>query len=282
MRDIRLIATDLDGTLLDGTGHIRPYTRETLQECIRRGITVMFVSGRCHESARLPALETGLEIAIASSNGARIDKSQYGPTIYERLMDEKECALAWSILQDCPGNVHAYIRGTNFVRSGSGATATPEIRYAGEPSQLAEWCYDDIGRMRRESARNVHKFEVYSSDRSILDEYAARCRAAGFAVTSANDRDIEIQPADSTKGAAVLHMAHILGIGAEQVIAFGDYTNDISMLREAGIGVAMANAVAEVRAMADRIAPPNVFEGEARTIRSIVFGEKDIWPNMIR
>ena len=118
MRDIRLIATDLDGTLLDGEGQVRPYTRRTLKECLDRGITVMIVSGRCHQTARVPAVQANLPLVVASANGARIDRTPYGPTIYERLMNKDECSAVYRILKDCPGTIHSYIRGINFARSG--------------------------------------------------------------------------------------------------------------------------------------------------------------------
>lgn len=281
MKDIRLIATDLDGTLLDRDGFIRPYTRRTLKECMDRGITVMLVSGRCHNTARMPAVQARLDLVIASSNGARIDKTAYGPTIYERLMNREECAAAYAVLKDCPGKIHSYIRGVNFAREGDRSTGEKRIRFDGLPDDPVQWVYNDIARMEAEGLDNVHKFEIYDDRPELLAEYGRRLTEIGMAVTSSNPEDIEIQPMDSTKGMAVRKMAELLGITKDQIICFGDNTNDESMLREAGIGVAMSNAVPELRAVADYIAPPNCFEGEARTIRSLVFGEKDVWPEII-
>ncbi len=281
MRDIKLIATDLDGTLLDRDGFIRPYTRKTLAQCMERGITVMLVSGRCHNTARMPAVQARLDFVVASANGARIDKTPYGPTIYERLMNREECAAVYEILKDCPGNIYSYVRGINFGRRCAGASQEKEIRLDGLADDPVQWIYNDVERMEREALNNVHKFEIYDKSPQLLDEYAEKLREIGMLVTSSNPEDIEIQPMDSSKGMAVRKMAEILGISKEQVMCFGDNTNDASMLEEAGIGVAMANAVPELREMADYIAPPNCFEGEARTIRRLVFGETDIWPAMM-
>lgn len=281
MRDIKLIATDLDGTLLDREGFVRPYTRQTLAECMQRGITVMIVSGRCHNTARMPAIQARLDLVIASANGARIDRTPYGPTIYERLMNREECRAVYSILKDCPGNIHSYIRNINFGRLCDTDSGEKRIRIDGLQDQPLQWIYNDVARMEAEGLENVHKFEIYDKRPELLDDYAQRLRKIGMAVTSSNPEDIEIQPADSTKGMAVRHMAEMLGLSREQVMCFGDNTNDMSMLEEAGIGVAMANAVPELRAMADYIAPPNCYEGEARTIRKLVFGETDIWPAVL-
>lgn len=278
MKDIRLIATDLDGTLLDRESRVRPYTLRTLRDCIDRGITVMIVSGRCHEDARIPAVETGLPLMVASCNGARIDRTAYGPTVYERTMTDAEAHVCYDILSTCLGNVNSYIKGRNFCKRVPEKRRAGDTRLVGLPDMRAEWIYDDMPRMESEGLTGVYKFEIYNDDPALLADYADRLTAAGMAVTSSNPIDIEIQPADSTKGAAVRHMAEMLGISRDQVMAFGDNTNDSSMLEEAGIGVAMANAVPELRAIADMIAPPNAFEGEARVIRSVIFGEKDIWP----
>lgn len=280
MKDIRLIATDLDGTLLDRDGFIRPYTRKTLAQCIERGITVMLVSGRCHNTARMPAVQARLDLVVASSNGARIDKTPYGPTIYERLMNKEECAAVYEILRDCPGNIYSYVRGINFGRLCDTDSGEKRIRIDGLADDPLQWIYNDVERMEAEALDNVHKFEIYDKRPELLEEYAKRLTAIGMLVTSSNPEDIEIQPMDSSKGMAVRKMAELLGITKDQIMCFGDNTNDASMLEEAGIGVAMSNAVPELRAIADYIAPPNCYEGEARTIRSIVFGEKDIWPEI--
>ena len=280
MRDIRLIATDLDGTLLDRDARMGAYTRRTLEECLRRGITVMIVSGRCHQTARLPALEARLDLVVASANGARIDRTPYGPTIFERLMTREECAAVYAILRDCPGMINSYIRGVNLCRRRAGEFGRRESHWIGAPDDLAEVAFDDVERFEREGLENVHKFEIYQPDPALLADYAARLEAIGMAVTQSSWQDIEIQPRDSSKGMAVRWMARTLGVGRDQIMCFGDYTNDRSMLEEAGIGVAVANAVPELRAAADMIAPPNAFEGEARCIRRVVFGEEDVWPNI--
>lgn len=280
MRDIRLIATDLDGTLLDGESQIRPYTRRTLKECLDRGITVMIVSGRCHQTARVPAVQADLPLVVASANGARIDSTPYGPTVYERLMNREECATVYRILKDCPGTIHSYIRGINFARRGVSQSREKCIQLVGMKDDQVQWIYNDVERMEAEGLDKVTKFEIYDDDPHLLAQYGKMLSEAGMAVTSSTWCDIEIQPPDSTKGMAVRKMAEMLDISKEQILCFGDYTNDASMLEEAGTGVAMANGVAQLRAIADVIAPPNVFEGEARVIRTLVFGEKDIWPQI--
>ena len=280
MKDIKLIATDLDGTLLDKNGLIPDYTKQTILDCIDKGILFMIVSGRTHETARKPAVLAGLSIIIASANGARIDQTPNGPTIYKRLMNKAECDSVYKILDECPGKLHSYIRGINFVRSEAGSDPSPRIVLDGLPDMPLQWVFNEPERVRKEASENVLKFEVYSKDYAMLDSYKRKLEDIGMLVTSSAREDIEIQPQDSSKGLAVRWMAQKLGLTKAQIMCFGDYTNDASMLKEAGIAIAMQNGVDELKQIATHIAPPNTEEGEARMIRTLVFGEDDVWPDI--
>ena len=83
-------------------------------------------------------------------------------------------------------------------------------------------------------------------------------------------RNVEINHKDANKGAALLALASHLGLDRSQVMAFGDGLNDVSMIRAAGIGVAMQNAVAEVKAAADLITGSCEDSGVAQTIEKIL------------
>ncbi len=88
-------------------------------------------------------------------------------------------------------------------------------------------------------------------------------------VTSAYTYNLEVNVPDATKGIGLVKLGKILGISREQIIAFGDGENDLSMLQCAGIGYAMANAPDSVKAQADRIAPPNTEDGVAQVLTEL-------------
>ena len=115
---------------------------------------------------------------------------------------------------------------------------------------------------------------VYSNDTALLAELREKLVKAGLSVSSSFKTNIEITSQGLGKGQAVAWLARHLGIDREQVMCFGDNTNDASMLRAAGVGVAMGNAVAELKAQANLVAPPCAEDGLARLLRDCVFDEE--------
>ena len=95
-------------------------------------------------------------------------------------------------------------------------------------------------------------------------------RFTGLAVSSSVDRNVEINHKDANKGAALTGLASRLGLTRSQVMSFGDGLNDISMIREAGIGVAMQNAVEEVKSAADLITGSCEESGVAQVIEQLL------------
>jgi Cof subfamily protein (haloacid dehalogenase superfamily) len=93
---------------------------------------------------------------------------------------------------------------------------------------------------------------------------------SGIAVSSSVPRNVEINREDATKGRALLALAKHLGLRREQVMAFGDGLNDIAMIENAGVGVAMGNAVDEVRRVADKITATNDEDGVAAVIETLL------------
>ena len=88
-------------------------------------------------------------------------------------------------------------------------------------------------------------------------------------ITSAYTYNLEVNVPDATKGIGLLKLAELLGLEREQVIAFGDGENDLSMIECAGIGYAMENAPENVKVAADRIAPPNTEDGVAQVLTEL-------------
>ena len=93
-------------------------------------------------------------------------------------------------------------------------------------------------------------------------------------VTSAFITDLEINHKDAQKGIAVAHYAKTLGLSMKEVFGIGDNFNDVSMIRDAGIGVAMGNAPDEVKAIADFVTDTNVNGGVAKAIWRVLEQEK--------
>ena len=124
----------------------------------------------------------------------------------------------------------------------------------------------------RQQGGSVQKIQLFSTDpelrTSLLREIPLRF--SHLAVSSSVSRNVEINHENAHKGAALIALASHLGLDRSQVMAFGDGLNDISMIREAGIGVAMENAVEEVKAVADLITGSCEESGVADVIEQLL------------
>lgn len=131
---------------------------------------------------------------------------------------------------------------------------------------------DELRQTLRERGRPVQKLQMYFTD---LEERARQLRLLPelfpeLSISSSVESNIEINSAEATKGRALAALCKLLGVDIRAAIAFGDGSNDTDMLSSAGLGVAMANAAATVKAAADYVTDTNNAAGVAAAIRRFV------------
>ena len=119
----------------------------------------------------------------------------------------------------------------------------------------------------------MYKFEAYSDDSAILKALRDEFDRLGLPSDSAFKHSLEIMPRGSGKGAALKALKQCLNVATEEVMALGDGENDISMLMEAGLKVAMANGAERTKQASDIVAPDAVCDGAAWAIERFVLGE---------
>jgi len=273
MLDIKLIASDIDGTLLP-YGDVRVLsqaTRDMIAECRRRGILFVVSSGRCYGDARAFAQEAGLNTPIICTNGACIIDEK-GKIIHEAIFTDEQSKICYDIIKDCGWVIHSYVPGRmirlNLETMGF-AGPEPRSRFLGD----FEFVENNPARMEAEGHEHVYKYEVYSKDRALLERLRAELIEAGFSVSSSVPDDIEITAPGVDKGSGVMWLAEQIGATVDQTMAFGDHLNDMPMIKRVGWPVAMGNGVDELKAAARIIAPDAADDGVARVVRHHVFGE---------
>jgi Cof subfamily protein (haloacid dehalogenase superfamily) len=261
----RLIAVDLDGTLLRSDGSISARTRAALRAAEADGLTVMSVTARPPRRVRQVAAATGLRGVVICSNGALIyDLSADSVLREDRLSATVACALVEDLRRVVPGVSFAVEAGLDYGR---------------EPGYMTLSAHpDDLGdpRMRNDDAlvlccEGVTKLIVQHRERGLegLLEIA-RVHAGPLAtVTHSGSNFVEVAAAGVTKARALERHCAELAIAAEQVIAFGDMPNDLPMMRWAGRGVAVANAHPEVLAAADDVSCSNDDDGVALVLERL-------------
>lgn len=280
MPPIRLIAMDMDGTLLTRidptTACIPPENAALLRRCQNAGIHLALASGRMPDDASFYAVDAQLPMHIIGLNGGVALEHPLGDVLWEQhlpadtarrvlsiLMDAHvDVAVfgAWEVccMQDRPLDWAQRELGTYFGRSGG------RLAYhsGGE----------GVDRLLQQAGKIVALTE---SDRISLANARERICAEfpGVSISSSWWNNFEVNPAGVDKGAALTRLADQLGVPMSQVMAIGDNSNDVPMLRAAGYAVAMGNATEEARAAATHITLPCNEHGVAAALRSLVFRE---------
>ena len=272
--DIRLIATDLDGTLLGEDGAVPEINARALRECEARGIRVMLSSGRSFESASGFALGMGINPVISSVNGARVDLSLAGDTVSEVTMGREMSLRVYETL--CAADVYfmAFTRGKTYManlcareKTGTHRHEPGFVNYGGHPYEMV----GDPERVVREGTIAPYKYVLFGKD---YDPAFAGIRESlsdlNLSISSSWRDNMEIMCPGVDKGFSLKLVAERLGIPREGVMAFGDNTNDLPMFESAGYPVAMENAEDSAKRVARKIAPRCGLGGVGRVIEEVV------------
>ncbi|MBT9779264.1 Cof-type HAD-IIB family hydrolase [Clostridium sp. MCC353] len=271
--NIKLIALDLDGTLLDSKKRLSPANEAALRACIDRGIHIVPATGRL--AGGIPEFVRnipGVRYAI-TANGGRVVDMQEGIEISAALMPVK---LALEILEFAKTTKSAYDPYVN----GKGAMEARFLEHL-EDYGLEPGIHDLVLKTRspvpdsiehvKQWNKPIEKINMFFGD---LEERARVKKVLEqnpeLAVSSSLYNNLEINAADATKGNGILKLASYLGIPAEQTMAFGDGSNDLSMIIKAGIGVAMDNGDEYLKKCADYITRSNDQDGVADAIKKLV------------
>lgn len=265
----RLIAIDLDGTLLTPAPHkmITPRTYKALHDAAAAGIKIVITTGQTlavlqHVCAGLPL--AGPQII---ENGAIVADFHTGEILHEQLfpeayilpaLDAMRALLLYRVYHTHEG-VYAD-RGAPRVRTWYRPPVPPAIEVEDVARLYPRTCIKLAG--VGEAATLVMK-------RKALE----RIFAGQLYVTQSAYDLLEFLHPQVSKGQALREIAADLGITPPEIVAIGDNYNDISMLRFAGLGVAMANAPDEVKEVADHVTLSNSQEGVATVIEEMVLNE---------
>ena len=263
---IRLIATDLDDTLLDAGSDISPRTLAALKACMAAGCRVSLSSGRMLEAMLPFARRIGVNAPMLLYNGAMIydhngDETIFAPRVpYETALGIVRMAEAMGLyIQLYPGKGYFCREITDFTRP-----YARSIRVEATPVHMpmSRWLEAHPGDMQKLLIIDTPE----GADRAQAALREAFPRGAVF--LKSKPHYLEIAPEGVDKGRSLARLAEHLGIAREEVMAFGDGQNDAPMLAWAGTGVAMANSCPEALRAADRIAPRNTEDGVAQVIEA--------------
>lgn len=269
MFPIRLIALDIDGTLVGDDLVIGPRTRAAVRAATMRGVDVSLVTGRMVSSAMRFALELGLTGPIVGYQGAIIRampvaSGRVGKLLVHTPMPAEVARdiLIWTRQHGLDPHLNHLER---FVVREDDPLADDYSAFMGAPAQTAP----DLLAAVSHPVTKVMAVGVPPRP-TVIAPLAARMFAGRAAVTISHPRFLEFVQPGVSKGRAIRWLARRLGVPLGATLAIGDQWNDIEMLAEVGHGTAMPSAPAEVRAAARYVAPPLVDEGVAEIIEGLV------------
>lgn len=266
-----MIGFDLDGTLLTTDKRLTQYTQQVLKRAIGKGITVLAVTGRPLRGVPEEILSfQGMKYLI-TSNGARVLEN--GRTIKENLLPVEKARKILDIFEDYDTLRDIYYDGQGYMPGKFIENVADYVTSAETAHYIATTRIPvrDLRAKLDEENRSLDKIQALFRKAEEKQEAWERIVSLGeLEVTGALDTNIEVNAGGVHKGAALCWLAEKLGIAREEIMAFGDGSNDLKMIKEAGIGVAMANAIPEVLKAADLIATSNDEEGVARVIEKFL------------
>ncbi|WP_042142605.1 Cof-type HAD-IIB family hydrolase [Paucisalibacillus sp. EB02] len=242
MRDIKLIALDMDGTLLNTDHKVDDRTKEIIQKAMTKGVHVVLSTGRSFGTCYPIAKELELTSYLVTCNGGEIWTMEQ-ELLEQHLIDTEVLEKLW-ILGAGLG-VHMWIIST-------------EGFYHGErPENFYDHKWLKIG------------FE--STDTDKLDQLIKEISLLGdFEITNSLPTNIEVNPLGVSKARALHRVCEEIGITMDEVMACGDSLNDIKMIQEAGLGVAMGNAQEAIKKVANHVTDTNNNFGVAKAIEKFV------------
>ena len=258
---IRLVATDLDGTLLHTDGTVTAGTREVLTAVEDMGITVVFVTGRpIRWMDDLWEHVGGHGLAICSNGGIVYDVHARAVSAARKIPVDVGLEVADLLRAAIPGTTFALERTDGFAKEAGFMPRLPP-----HPDLL-------IGSMEEVFNETVVKLLARHEERDPEEFWAQTDAMVGHLVTttwSSIGALVEMSAAGVTKASTLKLLCDERGISAEEVVAFGDMPNDLPMLEWVGTSYAMANAHPTVRELADHVAPSNENDGVAVTLRKL-------------
>lgn len=261
--NVKLVASDLDGTLLGPDAEVSPRTVEALQAVAEAGVEIVVATGRSHWSA-VPRLEhLGCIRWVICSNGATVYDFEAREVVTRRLLTQAQVTAV------VEGLGRAFPSAGFAWESPSGVFHTD--RFVANRRAIDARFVPKASRPTRELRVGEDEILKLMVAHEALTEYdwldaVAAHVPTGLSTSTSGAAFVEVTAAEANKGDALRALCQQLGIDRAHTVAFGDHANDLGMLTWAGFGYAMANAAPRVIAAADATAPHHAEDGVAQVL----------------
>lgn len=279
-KPIKLIVSDVDGTLVDTNKHISDVTVQAMKEAMAEGITVAVASGRAFGEMdevlqRLPEIEEYI-----CSNGAVVVEQKKGQSkvIFHQSFSNEEGL--WLLDQLLPFDVYIEAYGGKDIYGSANEMEEFAANLSPHLIPLMKASRTMVPNLREyivETGMDLEKIQLFygteEKKQAILNHFKGDDR---FNIIQSSEGNLEFVQPGISKGRAVEALAKALGLTADEVMTIGDSNNDLTMLAYAGVSFAMANGEDTTKATAKYLAPTNDEDGVAQVVRAVVAASKDL------
>ncbi|MGG1641353.1 Cof-type HAD-IIB family hydrolase [Paenibacillus sp. NRS-1782] len=260
----KLIAIDIDDTLINDQKEVTPATQLALEAAVAKGVVVTLATGRAYASAKQLARQTGLNVPIITYQGALIKNLLDENVLYERYVPLVAARRLYEFCVERNLHLQTYIDDKLYTREDNQKikdyTALNSTEYFVEPlfSKLIELPTPKM---------------LIIDEPEVLDKLIPELRELlgnEVHITKSKPHFLEIMHHEGTKGHALTFLANHYGCDLSETIAIGDSWNDHEMLECAGLGIAMENAIPDLKKLADYITSSNNEDGVKHAIDKFV------------
>jgi len=267
---IKMIAIDIDGTLVNGEKVMTKRVKDTIKEAMQKGIKIVLCTGRPPAGIKPYADELGFEKGedyIIAQNGAYIIQTDTKEVIYKRTMTLPEVQKLYEF-------------GKGFA---AGTLLVTEFNYFSLEDEITESMMYDAKLVHMpitimdpkdlSEEMNLMKILYIGKEREVdvIDSAIPEHFRDDYYVVRSQDYLVEVMAKDTNKGIALAKLADHLGIRIEEVMALGDGENDYEMIQAAGLGVVMSNGTDNLKSIANEITLSNEEDGVAHAIEKWAF-----------
>lgn len=272
-QNYKLVCIDLDGTLLDAHHKINPFTLEVLRTLEKKGIKLAIATGRDGFDAKHHAQIISKDCFYIGSNGAVVGEARHNNLLAENVISQES---VFEVLQFAKKNniktvittpKGMYISGFKLFMSFFTFAITKHIHWL----KQMHYCHnlEQLPPKMANGNLQVYKIVLFaSSDQAeYINTVTEKMESIEVARTSYDSFELTAKGINKSVGVDAL-IKH-LGIAKEEVIAFGDSENDREMLKFVGLGIAMDNASASIKSIANQVTIKNTEDGVAKKLQEL-------------
>jgi Cof subfamily protein (haloacid dehalogenase superfamily) len=261
-----MIASDLDGTLLDDLSRVPERNKAAIAEAVRRGIIFVVSTGRMYHSARGFAEELGAaQFPLICYNGSMIAEPD-GEELFHLKLDMDVALGLLAVFRDRNMYVQSYIDDRLYIKESDAEQYRYYNKYFGISGTAVG---SDLYTPERRPTKLLSKAERIKDSRRLIKELSGMFPGRVY-VTSSNEDFIEMMNPEANKARCLRLLSESCGVPLKNIMALGDGDNDAEMVEAAGLGIAVANARESVKKAARLIAPSNNECGVAWAIEEYV------------